>query len=234
MPRDLFGDVTRPSISIGNRKWYTVPVSLLSHSIIIAMFVVLPILAAPYMPDVMARAMPDYIKIVDPPKPPPIKAKQPDLKPPPDPDAFPTSIPDGVTKEPEVLRDPPNTGTPGGLIDAGTIDDVLPPPPVVAKPPEPQKPLPVGGTIRRPTKIGGADPIYPAIAQAARIQGIVIIEATIAADGHVMNARVLRSVPMLEAAALDAVRTWEYTPTLLNGAPVPVIMTVTVTFTLSK
>ena len=50
MPRDLFGDVTRPSISIGNRKWYTVPVSLLSHSIIIAMVVVLPILAAPLMP----------------------------------------------------------------------------------------------------------------------------------------------------------------------------------------
>ena len=53
MPRDLFGDVTRPSISIGNRKWYTVPVSLLSHSIVIAMFVVLPILAAPFMPDVL-------------------------------------------------------------------------------------------------------------------------------------------------------------------------------------
>ena len=54
MPRDLFGDVTRPSISIGNRKWYTVPVSLLSHSIILAMFLVLPILAAPSMPQVFA------------------------------------------------------------------------------------------------------------------------------------------------------------------------------------
>jgi periplasmic protein TonB len=233
MPRDLFGDVTRPSISIGNRKWYTVPVSLLSHSVLIAMFVVLPILAAPYMPGVSSR-IPEYMPIADPPKPPPFKPKQPDLEPPPNQDAAPTSAPDGFTKEPEVLRDPAGTIDPGGLIDAGTIDDVLPPPPVFTKSPEGQKPLQVGGTIRRPTKIGGADPIYPVIAQAARIQGIVIIEATIAADGHVMNARVLRSVPMLEAAALDAVRTWEYTPTLLNGVPVPVIMTVTVTFTLSK
>jgi protein TonB len=43
---------------------------------------------------------------------------------------------------------------------------------------------------------------------------------------------VLRSVPLLDQAALDAVRQWEYEPTLLNGVPVPVIMTVTVNFTL--
>jgi protein TonB len=63
---------------------------------------------------------------------------------------------------------------------------------------------------------------------------MVIIEATIAADGHVMNARILRSLPLLDQAALEAVRQWQYTPTLLNGVPVPVVMTVTVTFTLSR
>jgi protein TonB len=232
MPRDLFGDVTRPSISIGNRKWYTVPVSLLSHSVLIAMFVVLPILAAPYMPGVLSSAMPAYVPGVDPPPVPPPARKLPEVVPPTD-TAAPTIAPDGFTKEPEVIRDPPAIGEPGGWIGGGDIDRVLPEP-VIAPPPEPVKPLQIGGTIRRPTKIGGADPIYPAIAQAARIQGIVIIEATIAADGHVMNARLLRSLPMLDQAALDAVRTWEYTPTLLNGVPVPVIMTVTVTFTLSK
>ena len=46
------------------------------------------------------------------------------------------------------------------------------------------------------------------------------------------NARVLRSIPLLDAAALDAVKQWQFTPTLLNGVPVPVIMTVTVQFTL--
>ena len=65
-------------------------------------------------------------------------------------------------------------------------------------------------------------------------QGIVIIEATIGADGQIINARILRSVPLLDQAALDAVRQWQYTPTLLNGVPVPVIMTVTVAFTLSR
>jgi protein TonB len=75
-------------------------------------------------------------------------------------------------------------------------------------------------------------PVYPAIAQAARVQGIVIIEATIGADGQVTNARILRSVPLLDQAALDAVRQWQFTATLLNGVPVPVIMSVTVNFTL--
>jgi protein TonB len=60
----------------------------------------------------------------------------------------------------------------------------------------------------------------------------VIVEATISPQGKVTNARVLRGVPLLNDAALDAVRQWEYTPTMLNGVPVPVIMTVTVNFTL--
>ena len=74
--------------------------------------------------------------------------------------------------------------------------------------------------------------MYPAIAQSARVQGIVIIEATIAPNGKVTDTKVLRSIPLLDQAALDAVKQWEFTPTLLNGVPVPVIMTVTVQFTL--
>jgi periplasmic protein TonB len=58
----------------------------------------------------------------------------------------------------------------------------------------------------------------------------VILEITIGPDGRVSDAKVLRSIPLLDAAALDAVRKWRYEPTLLNGAPVPVIMTVTVNF----
>ena len=73
---------------------------------------------------------------------------------------------------------------------------------------------------------------HPPIAQSARVQGVVIIEATIGPTGKVQDARVLRSIPLLDQSALDAVRR-EFTPTLLNGVPVPVIMTVTVQFTLS-
>ena len=74
--------------------------------------------------------------------------------------------------------------------------------------------------------------MYPPIAQSARVQGVVIIEATIGPNGTVQEAKVLRSIPLLDAAALDAVQQWQFTPTLLNGVPVPVIMTVTVNFTL--
>ena len=76
------------------------------------------------------------------------------------------------------------------------------------------------------------EPAYPQIARAAGVQGVVILEVVIGADGAVSNARVLRSIPPLDQAALDAVRQWRYEPTLLNGVPTPVIMTATVNFSL--
>jgi protein TonB len=119
-------------------------------------------------------------------------------------------------------------GVPGGVV--GGVVGGLPsaPPP----PPPPAAPVRVGGNIKAPTKTKDVRPIYPQIAQSARVQGVVIIEATIGADGRVKDARVLRSIPLLDQAALDAVKQWVFTPTLLNGVPVPVIMTVTVNFTL--
>jgi len=92
-------------------------------------------------------------------------------------------------------------------------------------------PLRVGGSIKTPTKIRDVRPVYPPEALAAGIQGVVILEAVIDESGGVSRARVLRSVPGLDEAALDAVRQWQFTPTLLNGAPVPVMMTMTVNFT---
>ena len=87
---------------------------------------------------------------------------------------------------------------------------------------------------RLPRRFTTCRPSYPPIAVAARVEGVVIIEATIGADGRVQDARVLRSVPLLDQAALDAVRQWAYTPTTLNGVPVPVVMTVTVRFQLQR
>jgi protein TonB len=90
----------------------------------------------------------------------------------------------------------------------------------------------VGGQVKPPTKTTDVKPVYPAAAQSAGVEGVVIIEATIGADGNVMDAKVLRSVRMLDQAALDAVKQWKYAPTRLNGKPVPVVMTVTVNFKL--
>ena len=92
-------------------------------------------------------------------------------------------------------------------------------------------PLRIGGQIKPPHKTKDVKPVYPAIAQSARVAGAVTIEATIGPDGKVMDAKVVRSIPLLDQAALDAVLQWEYTPTLLNGVPVPVLMNITINFT---
>ncbi len=99
-------------------------------------------------------------------------------------------------------------------------------------PDEYDKALRVGGKIGPPTKLVHVEPVYPDVARAAKVQGTVIVEARIEADGTVSDAKILRSVPLLDQAALDAVRQWVFSPTLLNGVPVPVIMTLTVTFRL--
>ena len=90
----------------------------------------------------------------------------------------------------------------------------------------------VGGVIRSPQKTRHVAPEYPAIARSARVSGIVILEAVLGEDGSVRDVKVLRSKPLLDGAAIDAVRQWRFTPTLLNGVPVPVIMTITVAFNL--
>ena len=130
-------------------------------------------------------------------------------------------------------------------------DDELPPPP--PPPPARSKPEPtatpslrksppaeapleavrIGGSIPEPRKLRNVNPVYPPEAIQARVQGVVVLECTISPTGQVVKTRVLRSIPLLSEAAVAAVRQWEYTPTLLNGVAVPVIMTVTVNFKLS-
>jgi protein TonB len=89
-----------------------------------------------------------------------------------------------------------------------------------------------GGDIREPLKVRHVAPVYPQLAIAARVQGSVVIDCVIDENGNVTSLTVLRSNPLLEQAAVDAVRQWRYRPTLLNGTPVSVIMTVTVDFRL--
>ena len=96
----------------------------------------------------------------------------------------------------------------------------------------PSEPVRVGRNISPPTKTRDVQPRYPEVARAARVQGVVILEVTIGSTGVVTDVSVLRSVPLLDDAAIAAVLQWQYTPTLLNGVPVPVIMTVTVNFSL--
>jgi protein TonB len=132
-------------------------------------------------------------------------------------------------------------GVQGG-VEGGVVGGVLggvpepqalpPPPPPTTQPAAPKGPVRVGGQIREPSKVRNVPPSYPEIAKQARVQGVVVLEAVISPSGEVTNVRVLRGVPLLNDAALQAVRQWRYTPTMLNGQPVSVVMTVTVNFRL--
>jgi protein TonB len=116
-------------------------------------------------------------------------------------------------------------GVPGGVVGGvvGGLPDAPPPPQAVR----------VGGQIKEPKKLKNVNPSYPDIAKQARVQGVVILECTISPQGKVTDVKVLRGIPLLDSAAIEAVKQWVYSPTLLNGVPVPVIMTVTVNFRLS-
>ena len=236
MPRDLFGDVMLQPQGLRSRKWYSLPLSILAHAAIIAAAIIVPLMAADALP--VPPSMMAFIAASAPPPPPPPPAAlangaRPRALMAASPGATPVDAPAGI--KPESGLEPESSavrgidiGLPGVVDGSGAAAFGEPPPP----PPVPTAPIRVSQGIRQPAKLRDAQPVYPAIAQSARVQGMVILEAVIGVDGRVTDARVLRSIPLLDQAALDAVRQWVYTPTLLNGVPVPIVMTVTVTFTL--
>ena len=232
MPRDLFGEFVAPTVRVGSRKWYTVPASITIHVVTIGTVVVVPLIATDVFPAPPTMMMAFTAPLPSPPLPPPPPSPRPaapERAPVIDeiPQAAPIEAP--VEIAPETGFDPGKVGGVERGVSVGVPGGVL----VEAlKPPPPPAPLPVGGHIKPPQKIKTVNPVYPPVAQSARVQGIVILEAVIGPRGWVEDVKVLRSVPLLDEAAITAVRQWEYTPTLLNGVPVAVVMTVTVTFTL--
>lgn len=114
----------------------------------------------------------------------------------------------------------------GGVVDGLGITEL--PPPIVT----PTPPIRLHSGMAAPRKIRDVMPMYPAMARTARVQGVVILEAVIDSSGRVESARVLRSISLLDDAALEAVRQWRFDPARLNGQPIPVVMTVTVNFSL--
>lgn len=96
-------------------------------------------------------------------------------------------------------------------------------------------PVRIGGNIKAPMKLHDVHPVYPPAMRDAGLEGVVPIEAVIGRDGTVTSLRVVSAQvhPDFANAALDAVRQWRFSPTLLNGEPVDVVMTVSVAFKLS-
>jgi protein TonB len=199
----------------------------------------------PQVPTMMAFVA--ELPVTPPPPPPPPPAVKAAKASPPKPDpptgptfAAPAEIPVGIHPETGIdLGDEGGVvggvegGIPGGVLGGilgGVVTDVAPPPPPL--PPPPRTPLRVGGEIVAPALIHRVEPIYPGVAVSAKVTGMVTLEATVNETGAVTDLRVLKSIAVLDQAAIKAVRQWRYQPLMLNGAAVPFILTVTITFSL--
>lgn len=104
--------------------------------------------------------------------------------------------------------------------------------PAAVEPVRPQRRVPVGGDIREPVKVRHVAPDYPSLAVAARVEGAVVLQCVITTEGTVSEIAIVSGHVLLNDAAIAAVSRWRYRPTLLNGEPVSVILTVTVSFAL--
>jgi protein TonB len=238
----MFDDLVESTIvrKKTNKGW-SVILSGAVQAIILAILILIPLIYTEALPKAMLSTL-----LIAPPPPPP---------PPPPPAAVKPVIkpvarliqsgklmqPRAIPKEVAVFKEaelPPDVitnsgqqggvfgGIPGGNMTAAT--PLAPPPP---KPTAPQR-IKQGGQVTAASIITQTKPLYPPLARQARIQGNVVLHAIIDKDGKVAQLEVISGHPLLVQAALDAVKQWRYKPTQLNGDPVEVDTTITVTFTM--
>lgn len=218
----------------------SVPVSIGVHVVLLLVLVVIPLVDI-VLP-LPAATMPTYLLAAALPPPPPSVVPRQAVTP------GPARASDGPPREaPDTIRPEPAAVVP--FTPLGTVDTGFPPgfgvdnsvgSVVTSIPPQPEPPRPQPGPVRAaqlpelPRKTVDVHPVYPDIARTARIEGTVVLEAVLDTTGRVTQLKVLRSVPLLDQAALDAVRQWRYTPSTFAGRPVSVLMTITVRFTLQQ
>jgi protein TonB len=228
-----------------------VAVSFVGHVVVIGTLAIAQVLAMGPLPQPRRHPDPFVVQLVRlgdielPPMPRPSAAppSSPSTTPPPSApvsphqtEAAPVVAPDRVAPESDLERAPgPRTLGPAvpqrSLADvAGALPGGGPPP--QEKPPAPTGPIRLHTGVTPPVPVSTPPPVYPAIARTGRIDGTVILDVVIDETGRVRNATVLRSIPTLDRAALDAITSWRYEPARLNGIPIAVSMTVTVRFTL--
>jgi protein TonB len=233
MPGDLFTHTVAPPPRSKSR--WTLAGSLIVHVALIVVLVVVPIVSSVDGPDIVSRL---EAFVVDMPVPPtPLAPTPPPTKTTPvasDPNVAPSVSPDRIS--PEAMTAPSAPGVPGATTFAGpghaASHFVHATPRFEAPPAPPRAPVRPGGAIQIPRRVVYVPPAYPEIARQTRIEGTVILEALLDETGSVRDVKVLRSIGMLDGAAIDAVSKWRYTPTRLNGVAVPIVLTVSVTFSL--
>jgi periplasmic protein TonB len=206
------------------------------QAVILAVLILIPLIYTEALPKAMLSTL-----LVAPPPPPP---------PPPPPQPVKTIIktvarliqsgklmqPRAIPKEVAVFKEaelPPDVvnnagqtgGVFGGIPGQGMVSAVAPPPPGITR-------VKQGGNVTAASIITQTRPNYPPLARQARIQGNVVLHAIIDKEGKVAQLEVISGHPLLVQSALDAVKQWRYKPTQLNGDPVEVDTTITVTFTM--
>lgn len=231
------------------RRFSMLLISTGAHSLAILALVVLPLLffsargdlltfviASPQAPPAPAPQLPHNTKATAPQKVAigPVKLLPPQVMPigiplPPEGPVF-TGFTDVTGRNIEGV---PGTifGPPGGPGIGPQIAVVgpLPPPP---RPAERKAAIRRGGDVLASKLVRKVEPVYPHLAKLSRVGGIVILQVTVDEEGDVSDIKILRGHPLLEEAAVQAVRQWKYSPTFLNGEPVPVTAAVTVIFSL--
>jgi protein TonB len=233
----------------GTNKPRTVFLSMLFQVAFLAILILIPLIYTEALPKTMMATMLTAPPPPPPPPPPPAVAQIVHVKPQAHlMDAGKLVQPKAIPKEVKIIKEDAEPdmasvgmtgGVPGGVA-GGSMSGVLggviggmggaPPPPR----PHQTGPLRVGGNVQAARIVNRVQPVYPPLARQTRISGTVRLHAIIGKDGAIKELEVMNGHPLLQQAALDAVRQWRYQPTLLNGEPVDVDTTIDVIFSLNQ
>ena len=240
----MFDLITGQAVHAPHRPAVPILVSIALHAMALTALVIIPLLYVtdqlPQVPDMMAFITAPLAPPPPPPAPAPRTPSTIVAKPVPTSGHFaaPVEAPARIEAEPissgvgEGVPGGVESGVPGGVI-GGIVAGVSEPPPP-PPPPAPRAPVRIGGELQAPRLLRRVEPDYPAIASMAAIQGVVILETVVNEKGMVEGVTVLRSAhPVLDHAAIAAVKQWQYSPLLLDGVPAPFILTVVLSFHLT-
>ena len=239
--------ISSPNPKKTNKPW-TVVVSMIFQVAFLGILILIPLIYTEALPKTMMATMLTAPPPPPPPPPPPAVAQVVHVKPQAHlMDAGKLMQPKVIPREVKIIKEDAEpdvaTGMTGGVpggVAGGSMGGVLggviggmggaPPPPK----PHQTGPLRVGGNVQAARILNRVQPVYPPLARQTRISGTVRLHAIIGKDGAITSLEVMSGHPLLQQAALDAVRQWRYQPTLLNGEPVDVDTTIDVIFSLNQ
>lgn len=249
METQLFENFSRPTLRVGNgkEKRYPMMISGLFHLavIILIAFLINSNLLTDISQPVVVFSSITYFEYSKPPAPPLSSEKKSEIKKILEHDSSvpPVEVLNEIKPEPpkdEIMpsedlgdRDGVNGGVPGGVPGGGP--GVIPGEVVEQPHPlqSPQEPVVIKSNISLPKRIKYVHPVYPPDAIKARVEGTVVVEAVIGKDGKIKSAIIIKPLPLLSLAALEAVKKWEFTPMIVGGETKEFTLTVTINFKLT-